>query len=145
MEEEYSIRSLLWSSPLMQKALALRFEVFVNEQNVPQDLEIDDDDQVAFHMLMLKGEEAIATLRLLPYGESIKIGRVAVGRDWRMKGLGTRLMQQAIEHAIRGEFRDAILDAQLDSIPFYEKLGFKVEGEVFMDAGIPHKRMRFAL
>ena len=143
--EEYSTRSLLWSSPLMEKALDLRREVFVEEQHVPEELEIDEDDRFAFHVLMLKDEEAVATLRMLAHGESIKIGRVAVKKEYRKRGLGTRLMKQAIEHAVRGEFADAILDAQIESIPFYERLGFVEEGEIFMDAGIPHKRMRLKL
>jgi predicted GNAT family N-acyltransferase len=145
MEEEFSMRPIIWSSPWMEKALDLRREVFVSEQNVPEALEIDEHDRAAFHLLMLKGDEAVATLRLVPHGESIKIGRVAVKRECRNKGLGARLMKMAIEHAARGEFEDAILDAQLDSMPFYEKLGFVAEGEIFMDAGIPHKRMRLKL
>lgn len=145
MQDEFSTRSLLWSSPLMEKALELRRQVFVIEQHVPEELEIDEEDRVAFHLLMLKDEEAVATLRLLPHGESIKIGRVAVKKGFRKQGIGTRLMKTAIEHAARGEFRDAMLDAQLDSIPFYARLGFAEEGEVFMDAGIPHKRMRLIL
>lgn len=145
MDEEFFIKPIIWSSPLMEKALALRREVFVVEQHVPEALEIDEDDTVAFHLLMLKDGEAVATLRLVPLGESIKIGRVAVRQDYRKKGLGTRLMKMAIEHAARGEFHDAMLDAQLDSMPFYEKLGFAEEGESFMDAGIPHKRMKLVL
>ncbi len=145
MEEEFSIRPIIWSSPWMEKALDLRREVFVIEQHVPEELEIDEDDRTAFHLLVLKDDEAVATLRLSPHGESIKIGRVAVRQAYRKKGLGTRLMKMAIEHAARGEFHDAILDAQIESMPFYARLGFAEEGEVFMDAGIPHKRMKLAL
>ncbi len=129
----------------MEKVLDLRREVFVDEQHVPEELETDEDDRVAFHVLMLRDEEAVATLRMLPHGESIKIGRVAVKKGYRNRGLGTRLMKLAIEHAARGEFHDAILDAQIESIPFYERLGFVEEGDVFMDAGIPHRRMRLAV
>ena len=145
MDEEFSIKPIIWSSPLMEKALDLRREVFIVEQNVPEELEIDEDDRTAFHLLMLKDDEAVATLRLVPHGESIKIGRVAVRRTYRKKGLGTGLMKMAIEHAARGEFREAILYAQLESMPFYARFGFAEEGEVFMDAGIPHKRMKLAL
>lgn len=129
----------------MEKALSLRREVFVEEQHVPEELEIDEEDKIAFHLLVLKTEEAVATLRMLPHGESIKIGRVAVKKEYRRRGLGTRLVTLAIEHAVRGEFIDAILDAQLESIPFYEGLGFLEEGDVFMDAGIPHKKMRLGI
>lgn len=139
------IRMVGWGSPLMAKALELRREVFVSEQRVPLELEIDEMDETALHFLLLLEGEAAATLRLLPCGNRVKIGRVAVRRGLRSMGLGTLLMKRAIEQAIRDGFSEAVLDAQLDSMPFYARLGFSAEGDVFMDAGIPHRAMRLKL
>ena len=136
------IEQVGWGSPLMAKALELGREVFVSEQGVPLELEIDEMDEAAIHFVLLLEGEVAATLRLLPQDNCVKIGRVAVRREYRKRGLGTRLMKLAIAHAVRGGFHGAILDAQVDSIPFYEKLGFSAEGEIFMDAGIPHRGMR---
>lgn len=136
------IEQVGWGSPLMAKALELRREVFVSEQGVPLELEIDEMDEAAIHFVLLLEGEVAATLRLLPQDNCVKIGRVAVKREYRKRGLGTRLMKLAIAHAVLGGFHGAILDAQVDSIPFYEKLGFSAEGEIFMDAGIPHRGMR---
>ncbi|MHB1301460.1 MAG: GNAT family N-acetyltransferase [Burkholderiales bacterium] len=136
------IEQVGWGSPLMAKALELRKEVFVFEQGVPLELEIDEMDETAIHFVLLLEGEVAATLRLLPQDNCVKIGRVAVRKDFRSMGIGTLLMKRAIEHAIREGFPEAVLDAQHDSMRFYEKLGFSAEGEIFMDAGIPHKGMR---
>ncbi len=139
------IRTVGWGSLLMAKSLELRKAVFVSEQSVPPELEIDEMDEAAIHFLLLLEGEVAATLRLLPQDNCVKIGRVAVRRELRSTGLGTELMKAALAHALRAGFPEAILDAQLDSIPFYEKLGFSAEGEIFMDAGIPHRGMRLKL
>ena len=136
------IEQVGWGSPLMEKALELRKAVFVSEQGVPPELEIDEMDEAAIHFVLLLEGEVAATLRLLPQDNYVKIGRVAVRRDLRSMGIGTLLMNRATEHALREGFSEAVLDAQLDSIPFYERLGFSAEGEIFMDAGIPHRGMR---
>ena len=132
-------------SPLLEKALKLRREVFVVEQGVPAELEIDEYDEKAVHFVALKGGEAVAAMRLVPHGNSAKIGRVAVKRELRRKGLGTALMKRGIEHAGALGLLEIFLDAQVDSISFYEKMGFMPEGELFDDAGLPHRRMRLKL
>lgn len=132
-------------SPLLEKALKLRREVFVVEQGVPVELEIDEYDEKAVHFVTLKAGEAVAAMRLVPHGNSAKIGRVAVKRELRRKGLGTALMKRGIEHAGALGLLEIFLDAQVDSISFYEKMGFMPEGELFDDAGLPHRRMRLKL
>lgn len=134
-----------WDSTLMKQALELRHEVFVVEQGVPVELEIDEHDEHAVHFAALQDGELVATMRLLPSGNAMKIGRVAVGKPVRRKGIGTALMMRGIGHAATIGYSAALVDAQVDSMPFYEKLGFEAEGEVFDDAGIPHRRMRLAL
>ncbi len=134
-------------------AMALRMEVFVDEQRVPPEEELDDHDAEALHWLLLEeaSGQPVAVGRMLPYQEGCqmrpvaKIGRIAVKKSHRGQKLGDRLMQ-AILNACRAEgFDQAILDAQTPVIPFYEKLGFVAEGDEFMDAGIPHYRMRLVL
>lgn len=131
-------------------ALALRTEVFVVEQNVPPEEEQDDYDEEALHWLFLDGQngEALATGRMLPYQEVCqsrpvaKIGRVAVKKSRRGEKLGNLLMREILSYVDAEGFDQAILDAQTPVLGFYEKLGFVAEGEEFMDAGIPHYRMR---
>lgn len=133
------------NSEWIQQAFDLRHEVFVVEQRVPLELEIDEYDPSATHLVMPQGDEVVATLRLVPYGDKIKIGRVAVRQQLRRQGLGTQLMLRGIRHAAESGFRTVFLDAQVDSMPFYQGLGFIEEGDVFDDAGIPHVRMRLVL
>ncbi len=133
------------NSEWIQQAFALRHEVFVVEQRVPVELEIDEDDPAAMHLVLLQDAQVVATLRLVPYGDKIKIGRVAVRQQLRRQGLGTQLMLRGIRHAAESGFRTVFLDAQVDSMPFYQGLGFIEEGDVFDDAGIPHVRMRLVL
>ncbi|ARU31214.1 GNAT family N-acetyltransferase [Sulfuriferula sp. AH1] len=128
-------------SALLQAAFALRREVFVVEQNVPLELEIDEHDTSAIHFVMKQNGKVVATLRLLSYGDQIKIGRVAVKQPLRRQGLGTKLMLRGIRYAAESGFSSVILDAQVISMPFYHTLGFIKEGTEFDDAGIPHMRM----
>ncbi len=124
-------------------ALTLRLEVFVAEQGVPREMEVDEYDAVATHLVAELDGVVVGTLRLLRLGAQVKIGRVAVSCAWRRRGIGTRLMRQAMQFAEAAGAIDVVLDAQLDSMPFYEPLGFKAEGPVFDDAGIAHRRMRW--
>jgi predicted GNAT family N-acyltransferase len=126
------------------KAMAVRFEVFVNEQKVPAELEPDEYDDVALHLIaeITETGEALGTARVVDKGEGIaKIGRVAVLQKARGYRVGEALMQFALEQAITAGQTLAILDAQVQVIPFYERLGFVAEGPEFDDAGIPHRRM----
>lgn len=133
------------NSEWIQQAFDLRHEVFVVEQQVPVELEIDEYDSAAMHLVLLQGAQVVATLRLVPYGDKIKIGRVAVRQQLRRHGLGTQLMLCGIRHAAESGFRAVFLDAQVDSMPFYQGLGFIEEGDVFDDAGIPHVRMMLGM
>jgi predicted GNAT family N-acyltransferase len=128
---------------------ALRMVVFVEEQAVPSDEELDTYDLFATHFLVrltdssLSEEKAvIGTARLVDKGEGIgKVGRVAVRQDHRGKGVGARLMRFIEETARSAGFRRLVLDAQCSAIPFYAKLGYRAEGDIFLDAGIEHSFM----
>lgn len=130
------------------EAMRIRFEVFVDEQQVPAELEPDEYDAAARHLLAIDPEtgEAIGTARIVDKGNGLaKIGRVALRKAWRGQGVGDALMRFALETARDAGFTTAALDAQTYVIPFYEKLGFVAEGPVFDDAGIPHRHMRRTL
>jgi predicted GNAT family N-acyltransferase len=120
---------------------AVRMKVFVEEQGVPPWEEIDSYDDTAQHFLIEDNGVIVGTARLLDYGDGVgKIGRVAILPEYRGKGFGRDLMWYVMGAGFR-LFHMLILDAQLPVIPFYERLGFEAEGEVFLDAGIEHRRM----
>ena len=119
--------------------LAIRFEVFVEGQNVPRDEEVDGLDPDCIHVLAEDDDgTAVATGRLLP---DAHIGRMAVREPWRGKGLGGAVLEALVSAARkRGDAR-VVLAAQTHAIPFYARHGFRVYGPVFDDAGIPHRWM----
>lgn len=125
----------------MQQVLQIRQRVFVAEQGVPAELEQDDDDALALHWLAWEGEKPVATARMLMSESRAKIGRVAVLPQARGNGVGRLLMQTLHQKAREEHLEQIYLDAQLQVIPFYESLGYQVEGEVFEDCGILHRRM----
>ncbi len=102
------------------------------------ELEWDAEDDEAVHFLAYEGEYAIGTARLLGDGH---IGRVSVLKDWRGLKVGDALMRAAIEEAERRGLKRQLLTAQVYAIPFYERLGFKVDSGEFLDAGLPHVDM----
>jgi len=130
------------TDPLMSAVYALRHDVFVVEQGVPKELEVDDDDKVAAHLAALSDGHVIGTLRILRHGLTAKIGRMAVSASSRKKGIGRELMEFAAATASRGGNEEIILGAQLTACAFYKRLGYIEEGAVFDDGGIPHVMMR---
>lgn len=132
-----------------REALAVRMAVFVEEQHVPIEEELDTHDAnpgagLTLHLLARVGGHAIGTARLLPAapGEAPHIGRVAVLPAWRGRGVGRVLM--AYLHAVaRGRGATGIvISAQLTAMPFYERLGYEAIGPTYLEAGIEHREMR---
>ena len=119
----------------------VRRVVFIDEQSVPAELEIDGLDDRCIHALALEGEKAVGTGRI-DLEDDGKVGRVAVLSDYRGRGIGTQLMATLVRAAMEYGLRSIWFHAQLSAIPFYKKLGYSVEGEFFMEAGIPHRTMR---
>ena len=136
--------SLVETPSERQAAYALRHDVYVLEQGVPVELEIDEHDETdARHFAVWDGGEVIATARLVPLGDAMKFGRLAVQREYRGQGISSQLLQTCLYHAFGNpDIKRVILDAQLDAMRLYRRAGFVEAGEQFMEAGIPHQRMR---
>jgi|TARA_B110000495_G_scaffold187757_1_gene187425 predicted GNAT family N-acyltransferase len=121
--------------PYADSIKAIRFEVFVDEQNVPPELEIDGLDPECLHALAFNEDTSIATGRLLKDGH---IGRVAVLASYRNQGIGTLIMKSLINAARNRSFQSVILSSQTQAIPFYEQLDFQTQGPIYQEAGIDH-------
>lgn len=118
----------------------VRHAVFVEEQKVPAEIELDGFDPVSVHALAFDREgRVLGTGRLLPDGH---IGRMAVLRRSRGTGVGSALLQALLQEARARGDRKVLLSAQAHAIPFYERFGFIAEGEEYDDAGIAHRMMR---
>ena len=138
--------SLVETPAELAQCFEIRCRVFVEEQNVPRALELDDLDRVAQHVIALDGDgKAVGTARYYVKGSSVKIGRVAVIKSRRGKGIGVLLMEFILEHAALAGFSAAELNAQSYVVSFYERLGFTPYGDEFEEAGIPHRQMRLEL
>jgi predicted GNAT family N-acyltransferase len=118
---------------------SIRTEVFVNEQSIPAELEVDQEDWVSTHVLAFCAGRVVGTGRLTPAG---RIGRVAVSRPIRRRGVGFCIMQTLLDVAKHQHHEEVVLAAQCHAIEFYEKLGFRSEGDIFREVGIAHIMMR---
>ena len=125
--------------------MAIRRQVFVQEQNVPEQQELDEHDATALHLLATLDGRPVGTARLLIDGAEGKIGRVAILPDCRGTGAGAALMRAALDELRARGVSTARLGAQTHALRFYEKLGFTAYGPVYDDAGIPHRDMSLTL
>lgn len=131
-----------WSSQCAG-AQAVRHEVFVVEQKVPLEMEWDEMDRVCVHAVAWDDSDVpVATGRLLPDGH---IGRMAVRKPARGKGIGAAILTALIGEAQKRGDQAVMLNAQIRAEAFYQRYGFTREGEEFMEAGIPHIHMRRSL
>jgi len=120
-------------------AAPIRFTVFVEEQGVPIDIELDGQDVLSVHAIVFDEEKPVATGRLLPDGH---IGRMAVLKDWRRRGIGALMLQSLMERAKERGYPEVALSAQVQAVPFYRAHGFEAEGEEYLEAGIKHLAMK---
>lgn len=142
MNHPFTVSLVCWhdGEPLLR---AVREAVFVQEQNVPAELEWDGLDEQSRHALALSAKgDAVGCGRLLPDGH---IGRIAVVSQWRKQHVGTALMEALLNEARSRGLKQVDVDAQTYAVPFYRLFGFEAEGEEFEDAGMPHIRMRLRL
>ena len=122
---------------------SLRHTVFVEEQGVPVELELDGEDATAWHAAAFSDDgKLIGTGRML---ESGKIGRMAVSQSMRGQGIGQGILGVLVGEARRLKFEEVSLGAQLAAVSFYENAGFMAYGDVFLDAGIDHRMMKLVL
>ena len=134
------VRSAQWSQDHAILSEIHR-RVFIEEQNVPKELEWDGADDSAQHWLACYEGQPVGTARMLRNGH---IGRMAVLARARRRGIGSALLNDILISA-KQQLREVFLHAQTHTLPFYERLGFIAEGPEFMDAGIPHRTMRLVL
>ena len=131
-----------------EAAYAIRHAVFVEEQGIPVELEIDDHDPIAEHVLAFVDGRYVATARVYLDEQDpskAKIGRMAVLKDFRGQGIGTALLGEAIRVGMMQGASVFELHAQQSAAPFYAKLQFKPDGASFDEVGIAHQRMRLVL
>jgi predicted GNAT family N-acyltransferase len=138
MDDTFRIRIMPWSEA-RPEAQPIREAVFVAEQGVPPEIELDDWDERSEHAIAYdRAGRPVGTGRLLPDGH---IGRMAVRSESRGSGIGARLLEALIERARARGMRRVALNAQTHAAPFYARFGFAVAGQAFMEAGIPHVAM----
>lgn len=126
----------------LKDAFSIRKIVFVQEQNVPEELEIDEFEDAATHFVLYDNNEAIGAGRFRVLDEIGKVERICVLREARGTGAGNAIMLGIEEYAKNKHISSLKLNAQTTAIPFYERLGYEIISEEFMDAGIPHKTMK---
>jgi predicted GNAT family N-acyltransferase len=132
------------SDSLIEKVFAIRKKVFIDEQNVPQELERDKEDEIALHVLICIDSQAVATGRVFldeTMPEKARLGRVAVLKEFRGQGLGMAVVKKLISQAIAWNCKEVLIHSQLSVEKMYEKLGFIRRGEEFSEAGIDHVEM----
>jgi len=125
----------------LAKAYAIRTRVFVREQGVPEEIEMDRDDKRAIHFLAFESGKAVGTARVVIHRGNAKIGRMAVLKTHRRRGIGTKLLRRALVMAKKQGAQQIYLHAQVPVIGFYETMAFQCVGPVFKEAGIPHRKM----
>ena len=129
----------------LKAAHEIRRRIFIEEQNVPEEIELDEDDAHAFHALAILDGEPVGCGRFVEHGEAVKIGRMAVVANLRTRGIGREILEFLMREARERGYRRAVLHAQLSAEGFYLKNGYLAIGEVFEEAGIPHRKMECAL
>ena len=138
----FRVRLVDWNkvSPALTR---IRTTVFVGEQKVPPEIEIDGRDPECVHAIAVDASgEAIGTGRLMPDG---RIGRMAVLAGWRNRGVGAAILELLMQEARRRAFAQVHLHSQVHAKAFYARHGFVVEGDEYLEAGIPHIGMRAKL
>ena len=129
-------------------AYAIRYAVFVEEQGIPAELEIDAYDPIAEHVLAFIDGQCVATARIYlddKDASKAKVGRMAVLKEYRGQGIGTALLGEAIRTGLMQGASVFELHAQQSAVSFYAKLQFKPDGAIFDEVGIPHQCMRLVL
>jgi len=140
MYQGFSIEVLNWHSPKQAQLVVVREQVFIIEQHVPLSIEWDEHDADAIHLLALDASNnAIGCARILKKG---RIGRMAVLKDWRGKGVGCALLKEALAVCKQLGMTQVALSSQTHAIKFYQQAGFTVMSDAYIDANIWHVDMQ---
>jgi predicted GNAT family N-acyltransferase len=123
----------------------LRYQVFVIEQEVPEEMEWDEFDEIAWHAIVTADNQTVGTGRLILEDQIAKIGRMAVQSSRRNQGIGKSILKALIQIAKEKGAQECILHAQTHAIAFYAKADFEPNGPIFHEAGIPHVEMQLIL
>ena len=133
-------------SQIYQDALTLRKQVFIDEQKVPKEIEIDDKEASCIHFVLYQDELALATARFYPLKENqLKLQRMAVSSLSRGKGLGGILLDHMIDYAREHDYTEIQAHAQISALNFYQAHGFKPYGPIFEEASILHQNVHLTL
>jgi len=138
MKNNFTIRSATWNND-SAAIKAVRHAVFIQEQEVPEELESDQfDADSAYVLAEAKDGQAIGCARLQPNG---KVTRIAVLEKWRRLGVGSEMLKELISMAKRRQQKTLYMHAQVQAKALYEAFEFKSSGDVFTEAGIEHVKM----
>ncbi|MFW2036045.1 GNAT family N-acetyltransferase [Acinetobacter junii] len=137
----FRVQSGHWDK-LEQDAKFIRKQVFIIEQNIPEEEEWDDQDMISDHFVVYDQDQPIATARLL---QNNSVGRVAVLKTYRGQGIGRMIMLEIIRQAHQQDRTFLQLSSQVHAISFYEKLGFSIQGDAYDECGIPHIKMQLVI
>ena len=143
---DLTCRTLSKDDPDFALCAEIRMEVFVVEQRVPPDEEMDELDATAIHVLARADGRPVGTGRLIVEpGAPARIGRMAVREPFRRLGVGSAILTDLLTLARSKGIETVTLAGQLHAIPFYERHGFAAKGDIFLDAGIKHRWMDLRL
>lgn len=126
----------------LQDAYAIRKKVFVEEQHVPLEIEIDDHENDSSHFVLYDENKPVGAGRFRILDGKGKVERICILPSYRGKGAGLKVMKKIEEFARDLYIKELVLNAQTSAIPFYTKQGYEVVSEEFLDAGIPHRTMK---
>ncbi|AWA47145.1 GNAT family N-acetyltransferase [Acinetobacter junii] len=137
----FRVQSGHWDK-LEQDAKFIRKQVFIIEQNIPEEEEWDDQDMISDHFVVYDQDQPIATARLL---QNNSVGRVAVLKSYRGQGIGRMIMLEIIRQVHQQDRKFLQLSSQVHAISFNEKLGFSIQGDAYDECGIPHIKMQLVI
>lgn len=135
------VKFLLYKDPEYMLVKSIRMQVFVNEQNIKCEEEFDELDHRSLFAVLYDGVSAVATARITEIPQGLKIGRIAVLKDFRGKHYGAQIVNAVVSKSIEAGADRVYVDAQNHAVNFYEKLGFRICGAEIIDRGIAHTPM----
>ena len=140
MENNLKVEIVKWIDGYAPLSM-IREKVFIEEQKVTPQLEWDGKDEEAIHFLAYQDEKVIGCARAFVIENHMQLGRMAVLKEYRNKGIGSFLIEKAITTAKLNQLSKISISAQCHAINFYKKFGFEVTSEIYLDAGISHQDM----